>query len=1133
MINGIELSFGVMNLHESEQRLMRLLFICQHKRIGSSLKRIFFSHYLLICRDGVGVSKKALIRFTLLDYMDNPTLSLKKRHFYFFNLAFQNMLLYLADKYQINDLSKIIILLGIVLLRFHCAKTQLQKTQVFNAHAFQRTQVSQERESNPKVNLYHRASDGYKTSTPNIQTSPREIYAQGDTTYVSGNYKFSYAPNSQVPNSSTSSDARKPNFSFAQNLQNQQHVSNEDSPAPQIENLERSLKNSPEGLYQKTQARVNFSKNDEWNAHTAYSSDKSPLENTTVGQQKNTAHDSNLHFEDEQSKRVQKVPIVLITIQKGQNSQPKQQTNSNSKIKNEKLNNGLKYNKNHTIVQGNSFSYYPSIQIDISKEQTELPNKSSFPNQAHISPFASKNVVYSSMSTNNNALQYSIPQTMQYSRILDWRPMDRSNFQHFESKMKTSSYKEQENNPELRTYSHENQQNSPVHANPEHGDQIHSKLQNFPLQQSDRYQPFETKSAINSDLENYFKVLQNESTVKTYGDIHMKDGQQNQISFRQLEGHAYPQNHSSNSITSILHRKLNFQNVTFPINKENQSHVVPQILSETLMQTDKSHLNSHLDNAHKYSKESKVTDFENQNLNQETQFPKQNYNYFTSNNNKNLVDQSHTLSNQQMKIGQFHVVKNDGRTSRTEMVNDFQVTPMPELRSNSQKGYQDVFGPKGADILPSNSGEYEHSPNQNVQEQNIKQNIFVRTPTNKKFTHNSGYVIFPLDDKYTVQNDGDSGKRFSLVLDQLSTAYNPVKKLFMLQNADSSGTNSRGFFRSSHEETGNKALHGDEVSDFNQKSIYYINYDYNAPQKNPSSSDIKSPSFSQGNGHFSSGSDSNKSSPENIYIASDHTNSKSGKPRNVDHNEAMIRQINYGMFQQHDGKSRESSEEQVGTFINFPIQYAQNFQSPFKNINDKLPETSEFHVDENTKSEKNTQQYQASHSEYMKHNSNEGTKEHSLKFMKENQNSEIISSTYDEKTGTSYSNSHVRKLNKQSDENINSKEFQVSSREIPNFKTDFNKHKTSHSHSRFSSPQALLLVLVSEKSSYLNDKSNTDDISSEYVLDTHSKDISELLREESNTKSLLESLYSASSKNIKQKKPANSNKGTSSRHRKN
>ncbi|GBM81064.1 hypothetical protein AVEN_100532-1 [Araneus ventricosus] len=1059
-----------------------------------------------------------------------------------FNTPFQTRIKICIENNEQKVLTKTVVLLGIILVKFHCAETQAQKTEAFNPQAFQQVQVPQEHENSPKTSLFYRGSGVHQTSTPNIQTSPREIYAQGDTTYVSGSTDFSYKPDSQAVHSDTFSDVRKASLSFAQNVQGQQYDSTEDSSLSQVENLEESVKNLPESSYQKTQAQVNFAGNDNWNDRVVYSSGKGPHENVTVAQQKNAAHDSDLRFGNVQSKRMRKVPVVLITIQKGQNGLPKERANSNSKIKDKGLDNSYKYNNNQTNLQEDNFRYYTPVQIDVSKEQTVFSNKFSLTNQAPNPPVASKKVIYRNPATDGNTLQYSIPQAGHYSRTREWKPMDRSKIQHFESKAIVPNYKQEQYNPEFSTYtksSHENQQNSQLHGNHEPPLHVHSRSKHLPLQQSNRYHSFGTKSGIDSDFGN-------ESSIKSYGDTHINEGQQVQTSHIQPEGHAYQQNHSSNSITSILHRQLTFQNVTFPTNKENHSHTLPHSSSETFLQTDTYHTTPHSNNVRKPSEADKIISYVNQNLNQEIRMQNQNYDYFVPNNDKNVMDSSrtHPSPNQQMKIDQFHVVNNDGRTSRTEMVNNFQVTPMPELRPNSPNGYQEMFTTKGQEVMPSNSGEYGHSPNQNVQEEQNEKFLF-RMPTNKNIFQNSGYVIFPLDDKYTVQNNGNSGRGYNIVLDKLNSAYDPVKKLFMYQNTDPSEENSRNFFRSSNEETGNKAPQRDDVSNSKKEEISYINSDYSASKNNPSA-DIRTSNLPEGNSHFSSAFDSYNSRPENLYPTYNHANSNSGKPENINHNEGMIRPVNFGMFHQHAGMSRESSEEQTDTFVNLPIQYASNYDLPIKYTNGETHETPvELQDGKNAENERNIRQFQSSHPEYMNHNSNgdtnkhsfkftkENQNEHSLKFMKENQNSESISPTHVEKPHKSYGNSRVEVINQYKNGNIKSTEFQVSSAETSNLKRDFNKHKNSHHRSKSSSPKALVLVLVSEKDSNLNDNSNTEDITSEYAFDSSSKDISELLGQESNAKKLLETLYNSSSRNIKQKKPDYSNKGTSSKHGKN
>ncbi|GIY45635.1 uncharacterized protein CDAR_415191 [Caerostris darwini] len=946
-------------------------------------------------------------------------------------------------------------LLSVLALNVQCNVYQPESSAaVSNPHSFQNGQASYGpvRDSNGNQHLK-------QTTFNDAQRQQTGTFTQRDTSQnVNSNYnpRGSYEPFLQTQHSDIN-NREKTNVSSVRNIQNHQG----DSSQGAVRYFPASSLQSPNNYLQSSQRSEQLQDSQDSNHKISQNRNVAFTQQGHLSSDKNK-YDSKPNAARINSQKVKKVPIVLITIQKGQRASTNKKDNVNTNVKNQNQDGNIyKYNHNYSTYNSEQTINYDS-PVQVNNSPNQAPSSNSF----QVTTARPKGISESSQNfvnnpiKNNNAVQFSVPQArVPYSQTPNWTPIDGSKIQTTNS-FQGINNKQAHSNEEYKI-SNYNLQDSQLNFPAFKNDQQQSTSHNFYSQQLNHPQP-----------RNSHKLFHPENrSVITNGNTNINKQQQQAPLYRFQKEYDYQQVPSPTDINSAIKDQSKFQNVTFPtIGKEN-SNVQPREFGRANIQENVHEINS--GSFH-------------QNHNHGIQSQNQNNNYRFSNNANNLLDNSQTytfLPNQQ---SQANSNSNNNIASQIESFANSKIIPTTEFHLRSANENQNGFTTKALNMRPTHSGEYQPIINQNIQkETQIRdQTNLMERQTNKRVTHSNGYVIFPLDNKYTLHNNGPSGANYDIVLNKLSSAYDPVKNLMMRNEAQTKNSNSENSGYLHNEENqrnfqrdGKLNLHQNEDQSKNRE---FSSYDLIQEQQYRDRPQQDSKNFNNVNRNSANqaNSESNvpKASSYPLNNFSVYGKSESNVPQNFDFQLEKDKQDSYRFAQQSFSANKESNKQNVNDFSS--SEQTKNYETDYqKDINRGiLDNRNVFHdtvVNDNIP-----------------------------------RNKENIQQSSDQNARNHFSNHNSA--------------FQESSVESPNSEKQFTVFEDLKDKSKSSSPEALLLVLVASKDSYLND------YVPEQGLESSQQKIIELLGQESNTKRLIESFYSAAV-DQKREKTGHSNQDLSSK----
>ncbi|GFS90212.1 uncharacterized protein NPIL_393441 [Nephila pilipes] len=1012
-----------------------------------------------------------------------------------------------------------IIVLSVIVPKFHCdINTQNSKAIISNIYAFQLPRRPQEEEKISYENVYLTSSQGLVTTNPKAKRlqigvlSPIEI--------SESNLNFSHT---SLPQESYSNGL---NYSLTHSLKNHQVDSNYFVP---------NMRETPNVNLK----QLNTGQLKDQISHVGYILEKNQNPDSIFAQQENSGltktnvnHNSKLNADSLHSKRVKKVPIVLITIQKETNSQKKGESNTDFGPQTQySYHNTLNHKQNYSdyvdLHSKEHANYKPSLLTNISENHQQTIKKLLNVELEANSPREISNNFANKPIENDNMFEYSIPQNEEdNSQALEWKPMDGSRFKKFEDNVAISGYSQDQsnqNNGNTNRESHNIQYKSPFleEINP-----FHSKAQMdepSSVQQPNSYHAIVSLSGTNSHQRVNSQDLK-QSIL--YNNNSIRNKQQMLLPHKSVEGNSYQRQNGRDSGT-----RIDFQNVTFPSNIKENSNVLPQLVTGTYVQTGALQLNSHPQSHPNIYEEYKTANSEKQRPMQAISIVQnQNSGYLMADYIKSsLVNSQNQYTSLSNKPEKSSIVYESNNASQTEIDFNLQIPSTHELHASSNNENSNTFINKDSNMMYPDFHKFHPFVNQNVQSfvQNTNQKISTRTPTNKPLTHSDGYIIFPLDDKYIVQNNGQSGKNYNIILTQRSTAYGPVMKLMMNNNPQQTRANIENIDYSFNKETEEKNFDNDANLNYNQATDAGMssNYKYNddpSPAYDLNRDEMLSNTFIPASNSYIN--------PEvNFRMLPNQMSTESETSDDTNYRSENSESIQPEIVQDTISTSSESNENRNNGYENFQKQFSMNYEPHIRqNADYRSPEIQNVYQNMNKKRLENDAIRSLNQAVYDRNpvsNTNDGSSKYE-NYYQNSASSDPSDNSYIKLNNKLRHNFGIYSMNQHTSDDFGGKELVASlakssnSSELDNISKNPKKGILGSS-----SPEALLLVLVSSKNAHpINYHNNDEGSSTEEGNESSAVKVVELLKQNQNAKSLIQSFYSSATRDKRQESTDDLNK---------
>ncbi|GFY75793.1 uncharacterized protein TNIN_66081 [Trichonephila inaurata madagascariensis] len=1007
-----------------------------------------------------------------------------------------------------------------MVLKTHCnVNTKDSNTLISNIYAFQLPRKPQEQKEISYKNEHLTSSQGHETTIPKARRIQLGVLPS-EISESNSNLSHIFLP--QIPYSEA--NVLKVNYSLIHVLKNHQDGSSFDVTNHFAPNMQEPS-NANLKYFNTGQMKDQLSS-------SGYILDKIQHQDTTFVQQENsrlTKSNSELNTGILHSKRMKKVPIVLITIQKEHNSQRKGKSSTELKPQIQySYQNTQKHGQNNSdSVDLNSkqlSSHYSPLFINDSASHSQ-PNTKLL--NVVIEPDTS--IVVSNNFANNpiekdNMFEYSVPQNGDDdSQTLNWKPMDGSRYKNFGGNVAAVGYSQEQSKQNNGNHNHDSrniQNKSPFLEEINLSNQFNYKPQtaeHAAVQQPNLYQTILSKSGAHAQPQ---ETLQESKQIAIDNSNDSKNRQQLLLPYKSVEEYNYQQQKNMDSGIRI---QKQFQNVTFPTNIKENLNVLPDLISGMFVQTGALQLSYPLLSHPKTNEEYKIDNSEMQKPMQAIPVVQnQNNGYLMADYIRSSLDNSHiqhTSSPNKQSEKNLFMDDINNTTSQTETSVNIQIPSIHELYMSSNHENRNAFVNKDSNIMYSNLDKFQPFLNQNVQsdEQNINHRVVMKTPTNKRLTHSDGYIIFPLDDKYVVQNNGHSGRNYNIILNQKSSAYGPVKKLMMNHNSRQEDSNLGNFGYSFHQETENKNYNDNANLNDNEASSQDVNSNYNYNNDHSSAYDRSRGEFS--NTAFNSATNSYANPKTNFRMLPSQMNTEPQTTEDANYGSGKTESIQSEIFQDSVSTHSESNEDQNDGFENFPKQFAMNYDSPVhQNSNYRSPDTQYVYQNMKEKTSANDA-FRSLNQEVYNGNPTSNTEDGSSEYGSyyPHSNSRSLSGNSQMKLDNEpHQNFGVYSTNQQTNGDLEVKDLVGTSMKFSNSseQESIGGKKPKKDILQPSTPEAVLLVLVSSKNTHpVNYHNNEESSSSEEGNESSAVKVVQLLKQDQNAKSLIESFYAKREEN--------------------
>ncbi|GFU60637.1 uncharacterized protein TNCV_2753981 [Trichonephila clavipes] len=974
-----------------------------------------------------------------------------------------------------------------MVLKSHCnVNTKDSNTLISNIYAFQLPRKPQEQKEIRNEHLTN--SQGHETTIPKARKIQLGVWPS-EISESNSNLSHIFLP--QIPYSDA--NVLKVNYSLI-------HV----------------LKSHPDGsshfapnMQEPSNANLNYFNTGQMKdqlSSSGYSSDQIQHQDSTFVQQENsrsTTSNSKLNADILHSKRMKKVPIVLITIQKEHNSQRKGKSGSTE------LKSQTQYSYQNTQRHGQN----NSNSVDLNSKQISSPYSPLLINDSASHPQPNTkllnvaiepdtSITVSNNFANNpikkdNMFEYSIPQNGDDdSQTLNWKPMDGSRYKNFDDNVAAVGYSQEQSKHNNGNRNHDSrniQSKFPFLEEINLSNQFHYKPQtaeHSAVQQPNLYPTISSKSGAHTQPQGTF---QESKQIAIDNSNDSKNRQQLLLPYKSIEEYNYQQQQNMDSGIRI---QKQFQNVTFPTNIKENLNVLPHLISGMFVQTGALQLNYPLLSHPKTNEEYKIDNSEMQNPMQAIPVVQnQNNGYLMADYIRSSLDNSHIQhTSSPNKESEKNLFMDDinNTTSQTETSVKIQIPSIHELYMSSNHENRNAFVNKDSNIMYSNFDKFQPSLNQNDQsdEQNINHRVVMKTPINKRLTHSDGYIIFPLDDKYVVQNNGHSGQKYNIILNQKSSAYGPVKKLMMNHNSQQEDSNIGNFGYSFHQEMEKKNYNNNANLNDNEASSQDVNSNYNYNNDHSSAYDRTRGEVS--NIAFNSATNSYANPKTNFRMFPNQMNTEPHTTEDATYGSGKIESIQSKTFQ--DSISRYSiciPEYERKTSAN----------DAFRSLNQEV-----YNVNPTSNTEDGSSKYGS----YYAHS-----------------DSRSLSGNSQMKLGNEpHQNLGVYSTNQQTNSDLEEKDLVETSMRFSNSSEQerISGKKPKKDILQPSTPEAVLLVLVSSKNTHpVNYHNNEESSSSEEANESSAVKVVQLLKQDQNAQSLIESFYSSAKREENQESTDNLN----------
>ncbi|GFR30584.1 uncharacterized protein TNCT_592941 [Trichonephila clavata] len=1026
------------------------------------------------------------------------------------------------------------IILSVMVLKTHCnVNTKDSSTLISNIYAFKLPRKSQEQKEISSVNEHLTSSQGHETPIPKA----RRIQLGVLPSEISGsNSNLSHILLPQIPYSDA--NVLKVNYSLIHVLKSYQDDSSSDVTSHFAPNMQESS-NAKLKYFNTGQMKDQLSP-------SGYSLDKIQHQDSTFVQQENsrlTESNSKLNADILPPKRMKKVPVVLITIQKEHNSQRKGKSSTELKSQTQySYQNTQKHGQNNSDsvdLNSKQFSSHYSPSLINDSESHSQPTKKLF--NVVIEPDTSI-VVSNNFASNpiekDNVFEYSIPQNGDAdSQTLNWKPMDGSRFKNFESNVAVVGYSQEQSKQNNGNHNHDSsniRNKSPFLEEINLSNKFNSKPQTVEhsvVQQPNLYHTIVSESGAQTQPQGTF---QESKKIAIDSNNDMKNRQQLLLPYKSIEEYNYQQQKNMDSGIRI---QKQFQNVTFPTGIKENLNVLPHLISGMFVQNGALQLRYPSQSHFKANEGYKIDNSEMQKPIQAIPVIRnQNNGYLMADYIKSSLDNSHiqhtSLPNKQSEKN-FLISDINNTTSQTETSVNIQIPSTHELDMSSNHQNRNTFLNTDSDIMYSNFDKFQPFLNQNAQsdEQNINHGVLMRTPTNKRLTHSDGYIIFPLDDKYIVQNNGHSGRNYNIILNQKSSAYGPVKKLMMDHNAQQEDSNIGNFGYSFHQEMEKKNYYNNANDNDNESSSQDVNSNYNYDNDHSSAYDRSRSEFS--NIAFNPATNSYVNPKMNFRMLPNQMNTEPQTTEDANYRSGKTESIQPEIFQDSVSTHSESNEDQNNGFENSPKQFSMNYDPPIhQNANYRSLDVQYIYQNIKGKTSVNDA-IRSLNQEAYNVNPTSNTDDGSSRYPDSDSRSSPVNSQM-KLDNEPHQNFGFYSTNQQTNGDLEVKDFMENSMKFSNSSgQDSISMELKKDILRPSTPEAVLLVLVSSKSTHpTNYHNNEESSSSEEANESSAVKVVQLLKQDQNAKSLIESFYSSTTRDENLKSIDNLNQKYSPKNKK-